>query len=309
MNNLRPSGVVFFTTLTLLLAAAQAATEEARSCCLCGSGDGSAACASPAEDKMDVVLLDLTTMLQQGEPTTCADLVTNMEQDDELVDSEGCQELQDSYSEACCSEGFDVVLEEDEGANLQVDGLYAIGLKSSSIKCSDNRYASNDVVFDTPGGACECPVCKSGDDPTGWYGAAMVVPGRGQYAGSCQELNELGKEGWLTNGFCVPFQNALGPDCCPETEDIKEWTAYSGPPSNYDEQTSTSTSSSSPPPPPSSSSSPSSSSTSSSSSPSSPSSPSGSGFFSSASMPTTSTAVMLVAVTAHCIFLAVGFPC
>jgi len=41
--------------------------------------------------------------------------------------------------------------------------------------------------------------------------------------------NCVGKNGWLTNGFCIPFQNALGPVCCTETEN-KGWSAVSGGP-------------------------------------------------------------------------------
>ena len=42
-----------------------------------------------------------------------------------------------------------------------------------------------------------------------------------------------GLDGWLTNGFCTPFQNALGPDCCTQQE-VQGWTAYSGAPRNDD---------------------------------------------------------------------------
>lgn len=64
--------------------------------------------------------------------------------------------------------------------------------QSTSVKCSDHPYTSNSVTFATPGGACECPVCKSGEEPEGWFGGSMFVPGRGQYSGPCKYLNDIG---------------------------------------------------------------------------------------------------------------------
>ena len=169
-----------FGILVLVLIPLLAGGVVAQACCLCDE------CKAAADEKLDLVLLDMPL-----DQRSCADLAAGLELHESAADN--CRNAQQLYSKHCCLEGYDIVLVEDGAATdseVQVDGL---GTKSSSSnKCADNRYASNDITFDTPGGACECPVCESGEEPSGWYGASMIVPGRGQYAGTCSELNQLG---------------------------------------------------------------------------------------------------------------------
>ena len=66
----------------------------------------------------------------------------------------------------------------------------------SSQYCSDNRFTSNDVRFDTPGGACMCPVCadnRAAEYLNPYVGATFYVPGGETYSNkNCAEMNSIG---------------------------------------------------------------------------------------------------------------------
>jgi len=220
---------ILLALLSSSVAHRAAAADVARApCCLCDN------CDSPAEDKIDMILLGLPN----DQTKTCLELANHLEivaPPTEDNNSVQCQALREKYSKACCTESYledqeeeDEIVHGDEEQSYYmrraVRNLYQIWSSSwsatrvstttnghsgggnaykygnsdqqqessISVKCKDHPYTSNSVKFATPGGACECPVCKSGAAPQGWYGGSLFVPGRGQHSGSCTELNEKG---------------------------------------------------------------------------------------------------------------------
>lgn len=162
-------------------------TEDEERCCLCNR------CESPAYEKLDMILLGLDDEQQ----TTCASIAADLEIT-QRQSSTQCQNARKHFTDACCADDFDdtpAIMEENTpSASLFVSAARSLSsFGSSSVSCADNRYASNSVEFDTPGGACSCPVCKSGADPEAWLGATVNVPGRGIYEGSCSYLNIIGE--------------------------------------------------------------------------------------------------------------------
>ena len=192
-------------TFSFLLLTIVSTSVNANECCLCDQ------CKSIPEEKRDMVLLDLNQ--------TCAEVEVELLKHQDNDDGK-CSLNKKLYSQHCCSKGFDIVLSSEEPpTSSSYLGRAARDLWSSSWTasttttattstintrtatksattnsnwCADNRYASNDVEFNTPGGACVCPVCKSGDDPTGAWGGTVHVPGKGQYSGTCTYLNQIG---------------------------------------------------------------------------------------------------------------------
>ena len=176
---------ILLSLLSALCLLATHAEDEAR-CCLCNR------CESPAYAKLDMILLGPGHEQQ----TTCISLAADLEIT-QRQSSKQCQDARTHYSEACCAEDFD----DTPAMEVTTPDAPQIGraarilsfFGSSSDSCANNRFASNDVEFDTPGGACSCPVCKSGADPDAWLGATVYVPGRGTYKGSCAYLDIIGK--------------------------------------------------------------------------------------------------------------------
>jgi len=208
----------------LLLTLVSTVVRAADQCCLCGVGNQE--CESIPNDKHDMVLLH-----EIGHSPTCAELGLQLESKS-LSETE-CASNVERFAPQCCRTGLDIVSTKEEEEEKKTPALSHVRRVARGLGwrdwwwnrrtasptpppptppplsnwCSDNPGVTNEVLFDTEGGACQCPICESGLVPMSSLDTKypVYVPSLGlAYNGTCQELDTIGTYYLLLTATLLP---------------------------------------------------------------------------------------------------------